>query len=301
MKIRIDYEKNQVIQMSNGTELAEQEWEVESIIGERKIKKEKNKSLKKTEYLIKWVGYDQPTWEPIENLDNCKKLLNEYLKKQKTKTKKNRKILVDDIMQREILNKDDSYQKGNNNNYDDKINNDQNKKDENYLSTRKIFKIIHMNKPKNKDIINQSKSITKNKKNTKKNGNKTEKKIVSEDNNNSPKQCQSFVSSTAISNSNEVEKNNFPFNKFCSLNSHQYNLDNSEPYKEETENDFNSLDSGNAMSKGFMSFDSYYNNSNNLLENTEIKDETNEEIINEKKEDLIKSEIIDNDYFKIYQ
>ena len=106
-----------------------------------------------------------------------------------------------------------------------------------------------MNKPKNKDIINQSKSITKNKKNTKKNGNKTEKKIVSEDNNNYQKQ-----------NSNEVEKNNFQFDKFCSLNNHQYNLDNSKPYKEETENDFDSRDSGNAMSKGCMSFDSYYNN-----------------------------------------
>ena len=67
------------------------------------------------------------------------------------------------------MNKDNSFQKGNNNNYNNKINNEQSKKDENYLSTRKIFKIIHMNKPKNKDIINQSKSKTKNKKsNTKK-------------------------------------------------------------------------------------------------------------------------------------
>ena len=88
MKVRIDYEKNQVIQISKGTELSEQEWEVELIIDERIIKKEKNKSLKKTEYLIKWVGYDEQTWEPIKNLDNCKKLLNDYLKKQKTKTKK---------------------------------------------------------------------------------------------------------------------------------------------------------------------------------------------------------------------
>ena len=33
------------------------------------------------------------------------------------------------------------------------------------------------------------------------------------------------------------------------------------------------------------------------MENTKIKDETNEEIINVKKEDLIKSEIIDNEFF----
>ena len=44
------------------------------------------------------------------------------------------------------------------------------------------------------------------------------------------------------------------------MNNHQYNLDNSKLYKEETENDFDSHDSGNAMSKGYMSFDSYYNN-----------------------------------------
>ena len=88
MKVRIDYEKNQVIQISKGTELSEQEWEVELIIDERIIKKEKNKSLKKTEYLIKWVGYDEQTLEPFENLDNCKKLLNDYLKKRKTKKKK---------------------------------------------------------------------------------------------------------------------------------------------------------------------------------------------------------------------
>ena len=74
MKVRIDYEKNQVIQISKGTELSEQEWEVELIIDERIIKKEKNKSLKKTEYLIKWEGYDEQTLEPIENLDNCKKI-----------------------------------------------------------------------------------------------------------------------------------------------------------------------------------------------------------------------------------
>ena len=47
MKIRIDYEKNQVIQISKGTKLSEQEWEVELIVDERIIKKEKNKSIKK--------------------------------------------------------------------------------------------------------------------------------------------------------------------------------------------------------------------------------------------------------------
>lgn len=57
------------------------EYEVEKIIG-HKIKKKKDKRTKKfyyqKEYLVKWVGYTKPTWEPESNLDNCQELLNEY-------------------------------------------------------------------------------------------------------------------------------------------------------------------------------------------------------------------------------
>ena len=58
------------------------EWEVEQIIQERK-KHIKNKKTGKTsdvtEYLVKWVGFKTPTWEPEENLENCKELLGKYL------------------------------------------------------------------------------------------------------------------------------------------------------------------------------------------------------------------------------
>lgn len=30
-------------------------------------------------YKVKWVGYAEMTWEPIENLDNCEELLQEFL------------------------------------------------------------------------------------------------------------------------------------------------------------------------------------------------------------------------------
>lgn len=57
------------------------EYEVEKII-DHKIRKKKDKKTKKfyyqKEYLIKWVGYTKPTWEPESNLDNCQELLNEY-------------------------------------------------------------------------------------------------------------------------------------------------------------------------------------------------------------------------------
>lgn len=58
------------------------EWEVEKILKERsKLKKNKKtgkmQSIK--EYLIKWVGYKSPTWEPEENLENCQELLKDFL------------------------------------------------------------------------------------------------------------------------------------------------------------------------------------------------------------------------------
>lgn len=80
-----------------------QEWEVEKIIRDRKRRKNdlingKFKYIK--EYLIKWVGYEIPSWEPEENLEHCQDILNDYLlrktekniKKQR-KTEKNQKYI----------------------------------------------------------------------------------------------------------------------------------------------------------------------------------------------------------------
>ena len=73
------------------------EWEVEKILKDR-TKRRKNKTTGKMEpikeYLIKWVGFKTPTWEPEENLENSQEilkdfLLNQILKKcKKVKTKK---------------------------------------------------------------------------------------------------------------------------------------------------------------------------------------------------------------------
>ena len=74
-----------------------QEWEVEKILKDR-TKRRKNKETGKIEpikeYLIKWVGFKTPTWEPEENLENSQELLKDFLLKQiikkckKVKTKK---------------------------------------------------------------------------------------------------------------------------------------------------------------------------------------------------------------------
>lgn len=73
------------------------EWEVEKILKDR-TKRRKNKETGKMEpikeYLIKWVGFKTPTWEPEENLENSQELLKDFLLKQilkkckKVKTKK---------------------------------------------------------------------------------------------------------------------------------------------------------------------------------------------------------------------
>lgn len=49
------------------------EYYVEEILGKKKFNGVKY-------YLVKWDGYsiDQATWEPIENLENCKKLVKKF-------------------------------------------------------------------------------------------------------------------------------------------------------------------------------------------------------------------------------
>ena len=71
------------------------EFEVEKIIKERQIYKQ-NKINKRIEpireYLVKWVGYKNPTWEPIENLENCQILLNDFFTRKKKNQLKKEKI-----------------------------------------------------------------------------------------------------------------------------------------------------------------------------------------------------------------
>lgn len=52
-----------------------EEFDVEKIVGKRV----KNNQ---TEYLIKWLGYSDSynTWEPLDNLDNIKDMVQEFEK-----------------------------------------------------------------------------------------------------------------------------------------------------------------------------------------------------------------------------
>jgi hypothetical protein len=60
-------------------ELPEGVYVVEAILGHQV---ETNKEL----FLVKWSGYDSfddLTWEPVENLDNCKEMIDLYWSKQR--------------------------------------------------------------------------------------------------------------------------------------------------------------------------------------------------------------------------
>ena len=42
----------------------EEEWEISEILDSRR-------RYRRLQYLVKWTGYDHPTWEPIEDLENA--------------------------------------------------------------------------------------------------------------------------------------------------------------------------------------------------------------------------------------
>ena len=72
--------------------IQEDEFEVEAILDYRKITKTDEKTKKVSvveEYLIKWLNFDEQSWEPLSNLDNCQELLNDFKKKMKKKNPSN--------------------------------------------------------------------------------------------------------------------------------------------------------------------------------------------------------------------
>lgn len=58
-------------------EASENEYEVEKLLDVRWKPSRTRTSRRQKEYLVKWVGYDDPTWEPVQNL-NCGRLLHDF-------------------------------------------------------------------------------------------------------------------------------------------------------------------------------------------------------------------------------
>ena len=136
---------SQIYVQNQETQDANQEYEVEKITDMRQYFR-KNLITKKvelsTEYLIKWVGYEQLTWEPLENLNNCKELLKEFYKEHK-KLLKNKKAKNDKVKKNkknEIKKKTKSKKRNKNKRYNSLIkNNNKTKISKKIFLTQKII------------------------------------------------------------------------------------------------------------------------------------------------------------------
>ena len=62
------------------------EYEVETLLDVRWRPTRTRTTRRLKEYQVKWVGYDEPTWEPVENL-NCGRLLYEFNRSRKGRSR----------------------------------------------------------------------------------------------------------------------------------------------------------------------------------------------------------------------
>ena len=67
-------------------ELGEDVFEVEAVVDRRVVQPRTRGSRRRTEYLIKWMGYDDPTWEREEDL-HCGGLLFDFEEKEKARSR----------------------------------------------------------------------------------------------------------------------------------------------------------------------------------------------------------------------
>ena len=157
---------SQIYVQNQETQDANQEYEVEKITDMRQYFR-KNLITKKvelsTEYLIKWVGYEQLTWEPLENLNNCKELLKEFYKEHK-KLLKNKKTKNDKVKKNkksEIKKKTKSKKRNKNKRYNSLLkNNNKTKISKKIFLTQKIIgNINNYIISQNNIIVNKDKMI----------------------------------------------------------------------------------------------------------------------------------------------
>ena len=98
-------DKNNIIDNDNIVNINNKEnnnniYEVEKIL---KRKKSRNKDENYI-YLVKWKDYDEPTWEPEINLNNCDMLLNDFLNNREKEKRLKRKNYLKKKKEREFDN-----------------------------------------------------------------------------------------------------------------------------------------------------------------------------------------------------
>ena len=126
-------------------EKSNNEWEVEKILKQRTLteKDEKTEAIKKIRYyLVKWVGYKKPTWEPEENLTNCEELLKDFLLSQIMKKLKQTNDSPRKNKKKKLIN--------NKRKTPDTESNEEEEEKENDSTTVSNSMIMNVNKKKNK-------------------------------------------------------------------------------------------------------------------------------------------------------
>ena len=245
------------------------EFEVEKIIKERQIYKQ-NKINKKIEpskeYLVKWVGYRNPTWEPIENLENCQILLNKFLmRKKKNQLKKEKeKINHKNDINVNICNSNET----------------------------KVFKLI-LDDEENDKNMNENNSIISQKNNLENLENKKEDKIIEE---NDELNVSSIIEQLKQKDNelkiNNDEKNilqdNFLNNNIFSESSFNLSIDNN--------NGFDFLEGSNIISiDPFENYLSFGGETCSKSEDKKLNDNEKNEFLNKKRknedEDINESKI----------
>lgn len=90
----------------NNSSIPPDEYEVEDILDFRVVpiyNYKKRKYFNEKQYLIKWVGYEETTWEPESNLEHCPKILKAFKKRiEKKNKKKNKKSSKNSSLNRSI-------------------------------------------------------------------------------------------------------------------------------------------------------------------------------------------------------
>ena len=130
-------------------ENSEEEYEVEKILKERTIQgkdKKTGRVIKTKEYLVKWVGYNAPTWEPEENLENCQEILKDFLLYQIMKKLQKGKNVKSHSQEKNKKVIEKKRKRSDNSDNDNDDNSDEEKENETSTISNSVPRSVNLNK-----------------------------------------------------------------------------------------------------------------------------------------------------------
>jgi len=273
----------------------QQEWEVEKIIRDRQILKQNrinNRVEPVKEYLVQWVGYKYPTWEPVENLENCQEILNDYLSRKKHKimedvnsqnqNEQNKDELnnsyrifnlTDDVDFTEFKNYDNTNNKMNSE-IEEYINDDESMKESEILNISSII-----NELKEKDNLNV---------NSNNNNNKIGDIFDAKLSKNIYELNYDSINNSNVENENNKEKTDKIFQNSMILSRGKFNINNNQDYLDKSEGEISLNEIANCLpsnAEPSNSEEKKINDVENYINGTERQNMIEEyELLNQKRE-----------------